>query len=250
MLADTWRERLGGWRHLTKLDPDRPLDGRRLAGVLRSGTDALVVGGTQGITPQAVRSLLERVAGCGLPVALEVSSPAALVLGADLYLVPFVLNAGDPYWLAGAHQQALRDFADWRDEFWQAVVPEAYIVLNPDSAVARLTRANAPLSPEDAVAYGRCAEGLFGAPVVYLEYSGCYGDARLVARVARALTRSRTFYGGGIDRPERAAEMAALVDTVVVGNLAHAGEPELLAETVAAVRSTTGRSSSWTRSWS
>jgi putative glycerol-1-phosphate prenyltransferase len=179
---------------------------------------------------------------------MEVSSPASLVLGADLYLVPFVLNAGDPYWLVGAHQQALRDFADWRGEFWQAVVPEAYIVCNPDSAVARLTRAKAPLALEDAVAYARCAEGLFGAPVVYLEYSGDYGDPRLVARVAETLTHSRTFYGGGIDRPERAAQMAAMVDTVVVGNLAHEGEPGLLAETVAAVRSTMGRASGWTRS--
>jgi len=242
VLADTWRERLKGWRHLTKLDPDRPLDGRRREGVLRSGTDALIIGGTQGITMPGVRALLERVSGCGLPVAVEVSSPAALVLGADLYLVPFVLNAGDPYWLVGAHQLALRDLGDWRSEFWQAVVPEAYLVLNPDSAVARLTRAIAPLGAEEAEAYGRCAEGLFGAPVVYLEYSGKYGDPRLVARVGQALGRSRLFYGGGIDGPERAAEMAGLVDTVVVGNLAHEGEPRLLAETVAAVRSTAGRS--------
>ncbi|MDQ7794695.1 MAG: heptaprenylglyceryl phosphate synthase [bacterium] len=238
---ETWRQRLGNWRHLTKLDPDRLLDDRRLEAVLGSGTDALVLGGTQGITSARVQSLLRRVAGQGLPVAIEVSSFSALVPGADLYLVPVVLNAGDPFWIVGAHQQAVRAVGEWTRELWDLVVAEGYVILNPASAVAQLTAATAGLSAEEVVAYARCAEELLGLPVLYLEYSGCYGDPRVVRAVGAILGRARLFYGGGIDSPARAREMAALADTVVVGNLVYEGDPRLLAQVVAAVRSTPAR---------
>jgi putative glycerol-1-phosphate prenyltransferase len=237
--VEGWRQRLRGWRHVTKLDPDRPLEDRRLEAVLASGTDAVVLGGTLGITAEKVRSLLARVAGRGLPVAIEISCPDSLVLGADLYLVPVVLNAGDPYWTVGAHQQAIKQLGGWPAAAWQLVVPEGYVVLNPDSAVAELTRALCPLAAADVVAYASCAAGLFGMPVVYLESSGRYGDPSVVAEVASALDGgARVVYGGGIDRPERAAAMAAVADTVVVGNFVYEGDPVMLADLVDAVRLT------------
>ena len=94
-----------------------------------------------------------------------------------------------------------------------------YVVLNPDSRVARLTRARSSLSEEDVTGYARLAEHLFGMPVVYVEYSGCYGDPRLVRAARAGMARSRLFYGGGIATPDQAREMARLADTVVVGNL-------------------------------
>ena len=54
---------------------------------------------------------------------------------------------------------------------------------------------------------------------VYVEYSGRYGDPRLIRAAREGIVRSRLFYGGGISTPEQAREAARLADTVVVGNL-------------------------------
>ena len=59
------------WRHVTKLDPERPLTPAALEAVYASGTDAIVLGGSTGMTQQAVLDLLSRLADAPVPVALE-----------------------------------------------------------------------------------------------------------------------------------------------------------------------------------
>ena len=48
--APDWR----AWRHVTKIDPERPLDPATLEAVYTSGTDAIMVGGSTGMTGDAV----------------------------------------------------------------------------------------------------------------------------------------------------------------------------------------------------
>ncbi len=221
------------WRHLTKIDPDKPLGTDQLRAIAGCGTDAIVLGGTQGVTSDKVAQLLDRFAAAPCPVLIEVSSPASLVAGAAAYLIPVVLNAGDPRWLIGAHRDAVLAYGSALP--WDLTLSEGYVVLNPGAAVAQLTGARPPSSPEEVVAYAVCGEKVFGLPLIYLEYSGVYGDSRLVAMVRSALTTSRLFYGGGIEGPDQAREMGELADTIVVGNLAHA-DWRRLCQTVRAVK--------------
>ncbi|MHB9057854.1 MAG: geranylgeranylglyceryl/heptaprenylglyceryl phosphate synthase [Bacillota bacterium] len=223
------------WRHVIKLDPDRELPEPALEAVLESGTDAVVIGGTQGITLDKVRRLVGRCLGGPAPVALEVTMPEAVVLGPSCFFIPSVLNAADPRWVIGAHAEAAETYGPLLRA--PNVVPVGYLVLNPESAAAKVTGAG-PLPAVRAAAFARCGEALFRLPVIYIEYSGAYGSPGVVRAVTAAVEGAQVFYGGGIDRPELAAEMAALADTVVVGNVVYTDGAAALRETVAAVRET------------
>lgn len=235
-LPPWWR-----WRVVIKLDPDRPLTGQALELVLGSGADALLVGGTQGITESKVLGFLRRLEGAShrQPVWLEVSSASAAVPGIEGYLVPFVLNAGDPTWAGRAQAEALGAILPRLGAIlpWERLWPAAYLILNPESAAARLTAAVAPPT-ETAAGYAALAGRLLRLPLLYVEYSGRFGDTKLLGRLRRAAGPScRVWYGGGVDSGARAAQAARAAHTVVVGNAAHE-VPERLSEIVTAVRAT------------
>lgn len=226
------------WRHITKLDPDRPFTPALLETVLASGTDAVVVGGTTGITAPAVSALLSALRGAPVPVALEVSTLGAAMAGtASLYLIPLVLNTRQGKWLGGAQAETLSDILPRFGPFipWSRMLPEAYLVLNPDSAVARLTDANTALSAKQVAGFAAYACRLLRLPLLYVEYSGAFGDMELLAAAREGAGGAHLVYGGGIRSPEQAAAAAAHANTIVVGNLVYT-DPGRLRETVAAVK--------------
>ncbi len=208
------------WRHVTKLDPDREISDKDLEVVATSGTDMILIGGTQKVTKEKVASLVKRLEPYDVPKVQEPSSPENVIFeGVDYFFIPSVMNSKDPRWIVGLHTEWIRK---WRALFgdlpWNRIIGEAYIVLNKDSAVGRVTEANTELTIEEAVAYATCAEKYLHFPIVYIEYSGMYGDPRLVSEVRRGLSEAQLFYGGGIDGRDRAREMGKHA-TIVVGNI-------------------------------
>lgn len=205
------------WRHVFKLDPAKPISDGQLERICESGTDAILIGGSDNVTLDNVLDLMARVSGYALPTVLEVSTIDSVAPGFDYYFIPTVLNSGNPRWIKGLHHEAIREYGEIMD--WDELIPEGYCILNPDCKAANLTQADTKLSTEDVLAYARMAEHFFRLPIFYLEYSGVYGDPELVARVESVLSNTRLFYGGGIDGPEKALEMASVAHTIVVGNI-------------------------------
>ncbi|MFD0870387.1 heptaprenylglyceryl phosphate synthase [Paenibacillus residui] len=221
------------WKHVFKLDPDRSLSDEQLEKICLSGTDAVIVGGSSGVTFDNTVELLGRVRRFELPCALEISSMDAIVPGFDLYLIPVVLNTPDGQWITGHHQQAIREYGAMMN--WDAVIPEGYIIMNGQSTAALVTGADSILDNKDLAAYARMADKLFRFPIVYVEYSGTFGNMDWVAQVREALEDARLFYGGGIDGPDKARQASGCADTIVVGNLIYENLEQALA-TVEAIR--------------
>jgi len=221
------------WVHVTKLDPDKNLPREAIADIVTSGTDALMLSGTLNVNRENMGNLIEQVEASGLPLVVEPAGPEAVIFnGIDLLYVPSVLNTGDVQWIVGKHRDwVLRQAVDW-----EKVVPEAYIVLNPDSSVGRVTKADCNLTKEAVAAYATVADRYFRFPIVYIEYSGMYGDPAVVEAASRAIDQSTLYYGGGINSAERAAEMSRYADTIVVGNAVYEKGASVLRETVRAVQ--------------
>ncbi|WP_380166217.1 heptaprenylglyceryl phosphate synthase [Kroppenstedtia sanguinis] len=212
-------ERMKTWRHVFKLDPNRSLSESALEKVCTAGTDAVIVGGTDGITYENSRELIQRITEYPVQCVQEISVESAVVPGADGYLIPVVLNSSSHRWVVEAQHQAIRKYGDWIP--WQDVAALGYVVLHRESKVARLTESRTEMESADLTAYARLAEFLFRMPALYVEYSGMYGEERMVRAARQGLEKSRLFYGGGISREEQAQVMSRAADTVVVGNLVY-----------------------------
>jgi phosphoglycerol geranylgeranyltransferase len=221
------------WVHVTKLDPDKCLKPGDIEAIAVSGTDALMLSGTLNVTRENLAELQKQVKIYDLPLVMEPAGPDAILLdGIDYIFVPSVMNTTDVRWIVGKH----RDWVLHNKVNWQNVVPEAYIVLNPDSSVGKVTKAVCGLTPAEVASYASVADHYFHFPIVYIEYSGMYGNPDVVKAASEAIDTSILYYGGGINSAERAAEMSQYADTIVVGNAVYERGPDVLKATVRAVQ--------------
>jgi putative glycerol-1-phosphate prenyltransferase len=214
------------WQHVFKLDPNKEITDEDLELVCESGTDAILVGGTDGVTLDNVLHLMSRVRRYSLPCVLEVSNIESVTPGFDFYFIPTVLNSRKTDWVVDLHIEALKEYGDIMS--WEDIVAEGYCILNGSCKAAQLTEAKTDLTEEDVIAYARLAEKMFNLPIFYLEYSGTYGDVEMVQAAKRTLESTQLFYGGGITTAARATEMAQFADTVVVGNIVYDNLSEAL----------------------
>jgi len=221
------------WRHIFKLDPAKDISADDLEKVCESGTDAIIIGGSDGVTLDNVIELLMRIRRYAVPVALEVSTIESLTPGFDYYFIPSVLNSNDTKWVKDLHHEAMKEYGELMD--WEEIIPEGYCILNPACKAAALTSAQPVNAVEDVVAYAQMVEHMFKFPVFYMEYSGKYGDVEAVKEVRKHLQHTKLFYGGGICTEAQAKEMAEYADTIVVGNHVYDNLAEAL-RTVQAVK--------------
>lgn len=216
-----------------KLDPNKEISDEALEKVCESGTDAIVVGGSDGVTLENVLQLMSRVRRYTVPCVMEISSIETVTPGFDLYFIPSVLNSSEIDWMMGLHQKAMKEYGLLMN--WDEIFVEGYCILNPDCKAAQLTKANTELDAEDVAAYAMMAEKMFHLPIFYLEYSGKYGDLSIVKAAKENLENTVLFYGGGITSVGQAQEIAQLADVVVVGNIIYDNLEEAL-KTVVAVK--------------
>jgi phosphoglycerol geranylgeranyltransferase len=223
------------WVHVTKLDPDKQLKPGDIDMIAASGTDALMLSGTLNVTTENLAELLKKVRTYNLPLVMEPAGPEAVLMqGIDYVFVPSVLNSTDVQWILGKHRAWVQ--LQKGKIPWETVVPEAYIVLNPDSSVGKVTKSVCNLKPEEVAAYTAVADHYFHFPVVYIEYSGTYGDPGIVKAASEAIDKAILYYGGGIDSAEKAAEMSKYADTIVVGNAVYDLGAAVLKATVDAIQ--------------
>lgn len=125
------------------------------------------------------------------------------------------MNTCHMEWLRDVQLHALKLYGTLVD--WNVVATEGYLVLNEDSAVGRLTQAQA-LTSAEIPAYVYYAEKVLRLPMLYLEYSGKYGDPGLVQTANLHRSEIHLTYGGGIYEEQQVKEMLNYADTVVIGN--------------------------------
>ncbi|GGC98407.1 heptaprenylglyceryl phosphate synthase [Thalassobacillus devorans] len=204
------------WQHVFKLDPNKEITDEDLEKVCESGTDAVIVGGTDHVTLDDVLNLLARVRRYSVPCVLEMSNLDAITPGFDFYFIPMVMNSRDKKWMMDIQHQAVKEYGDIMN--WEELLVEGYCILNEEAKAFRYTDSILP-SKEDVIAYARMAEHMYNLPIFYMEYSGLYGDADLVKEVKDTLEHTCLFYGGGITTTEQAKEMKQHADVIVVGNI-------------------------------
>ena len=205
------------WRHIFKLDPAKEISDEDLEMICMSNTDAIMIGGTDQVTEDNVIHLMSRVRRYPLPLALEISNLESTMPGFDFYFIPTVLNSNDVTYHNGLLHRALKAYGHMIN--FDELIFEGYVVLNPDSQVSRHTQASANLDEDDVIAYALMAEKLYRLPILYIEYSGQYGEPEMVQAAKDELEHTQLFYGGGITNFEKAKEMAAIADTIIVGNV-------------------------------
>ncbi|MCX6691480.1 MAG: phosphoglycerol geranylgeranyltransferase [Methanoregula sp.] len=226
-----WKE----WVHVTKLDPDKQLKPGDIDAIAASGTDALMLSGTLNVTQDNLAALLQQVKAYSLPLVMEPADPEAVLMqGIDYVFLPSVMNTTDVQWIIGKHRMWVQE--QKHQVPWDRIVPEAYIVLNPDSSVGRVTKSVCNLRPEEVAAYTTLADHYFHFPIVYIEYSGTFGDPDVVKAASDVLDKSILYYGGGINSAEKAAQMSRYADTIVVGNAVYDQGAAVLKATVDAVQ--------------
>ena len=156
-----------------------------------SQTDAIMIGGTDDVTEDNVIHLMSRVRRYPLPLVLEISNIESVMPGFDFYFVPTVLNSTDVVFHNGTLLEALKTYGHSID--FEEVIFEGYAVCNADSKVAKHTKANTDLTTEDLEAYAQMVNHMYRLPVMYIEYSGIYGDVSKVQAVSEHLTETQLF---------------------------------------------------------
>ncbi len=227
--------------HMTLLDPDKQTaeEAATLAAEARdAGTDAIMVGGSTGVTQDKVdNTVLAIKAAAKVPVILFPASARNLSPHADALYFMSLLNSRDPRLIVGEQRLAAPVVKAWGLE----TIPMAYLVVEPGMRAGEI--GNAELIPRKtpfiATQYAIAAQ-MMGMKLVYLE-AGSGAPDPVPVRIVRAVRDAievPIVVGGGIRTPEAAGAVAAAgADIVVTGTIVEvAREGDALRRIVAAVK--------------
>ncbi len=212
--------------HMTLIDPEKqsPTGAGDLAGTAaRAGTDAIMVGGSTGGTPDRTDATVRAIkAAVGVPVILFPAGASGLSRHADALYFMSLLNSRTPQMIVGEQKEAVLAIQAWGLE----AIPMAYLIVEPGMRAGEVGQAN-PIprdDPTEAVRYALTAQYM-GMRLVYLEAGSGAPEpvpAAMVSAVKRAITVP-LLVGGGIRSPEAAGGVArAGADIVVTGTIVEA----------------------------
>ncbi len=230
-----------GRLHMTLLDPDKqsaPEAGRLAADAMRSGTDAIMIGGSTGVTQEKVdATVLAIKEAARLPTILFPASAANLSRHADALYFMSLLNSRDPRLIVGEQRRAAPVVKAWGLE----TIPMAYLVVEPGMRAGEVGRAD-PIprsSPQIAVEYALAAQ-MLGMKLVYLE-AGSGAPEPVPGPMIRAVRQAieiPLIVGGGIRTAEAAGGVArAGADIVVTGTIVErAQDGDALRRIIASVK--------------
>jgi len=209
--------------HMTLLDPDRlhPEDTASLAhNAEKAGTDALMVGGSTGVTREKVDETLKAIkAKTTLPVILFPSSGEGVSRYADALYFMSLLNSRDVRMIVGEQRKVSHMIKQWGLE----TISMAYLLVEPGMRAGVVGKAELiPRSkPDIAVQYALTAQ-YFGMDFVYLE-AGSGAPQHVPLRMITVVKNEISIpliVGGGIKTPEAAHEISvAGADIVVTGTI-------------------------------
>ena len=230
-----------GRLHMTLLDPDKQTAkeaGGLAADAGRAGTDAIMVGGSTGVTQDKVDgTVLAIKEAIRVPVILFPASAANLSPHADALYFMSLLTSRDPRLIVGEQRLAAPIVKAWGLE----TIPMAYLVVEPGMRAGEIGDAEliSRKTPTVAVQYALAAQ-MLGMKLVYLE-AGSGAPEPVPAKVIRAVREAidiPVVVGGGIRTPEDAKAVAAAgADVVVTGTIVEvAREGDALRRIIEAVK--------------
>jgi len=209
--------------HMTLLDPDKQTPdeaGPMAAHASKAGTDAIMVGGSTGVTQDKVDETVLAIKGAArVPVILFPASAANLSPHADAIYFMSLLNSREPRFIVGEQRIAAGVIRAWGLE----TIPMAYLVVEPGMRAGQVGHADLlpRTNPTLAVQYALAAQ-MLGMKLVYLE-AGSGAPEPVPAGLVRAVKAAvdiPVVAGGGVRSPAAAAALAhAGADVVVTGTI-------------------------------
>ncbi|MEE9163847.1 MAG: geranylgeranylglyceryl/heptaprenylglyceryl phosphate synthase [Thermoplasmata archaeon] len=212
-----------GKLHMTLLDPDKAGEqglGELAATATDLGTDAIMIGGSTGVSQEDLDRQVEEVkTSTTLPVILFPANAGAISPHADAIYFMSLLNSRRVQHVVREQQQAAQAIHDMGLE----TLAMGYVVVEPGMKVGEVGHADLVRrdAPEEAVKYALTAE-FFGMDFFYLE-AGSGAPAPVPAEMIRAVKREShlpLLVGGGIRGSDAAREVAkAGADVIVTGTV-------------------------------
>ena len=219
--------------HMTLIDPANQSPGSSgeiAMKATRAGTDAIMVGGSTGVTQQNLDDTVDNIKKkTRLPVIYFPSGANAIARRADAIFFMSMLNSKNVRNITREHARG----APIIKKLGIEPISMGYVIVEPGMKVGEVGEADlVKRGDTDAVIGYAIATEFFGMDLLYLEAgSGAPEPVPVeMVKAARLSVDIPIVLGGGIVRPEQASELvAAGADIIVTGTLVENGdfEPKL-----------------------
>jgi len=209
--------------HMTLIDPAKQsasASGEIAAKACRAGTDAIMVGGSTGVTQENLDETVGQIKrACKLPVIYFPSGANAISRKCDAIYFMSMLNSRNVRNVSGEHARG----APMIKKLGIEPISMGYVIVEPGMKVGEVGEAELVKRGDlnTLIGYAIATE-FFGMDLLYLEAGSGAPEPVPVAMVkaARESVGIPLVVGGGIVTPKQAADLAAAgADIIVTGTL-------------------------------